>query len=142
MKIQNTTATDFTLTFVHLKIKSSLLLYLLPYLCFLHCLWLSLLARIKLKTFAGLTCLSAPQQFFTMLSRLSILSRQASVTNSWFSLLRLRRSGAKLRWGAIDCCLSLLSCSLSRLSDFRKNSVYIIIFISNWAYLINGYLLN
>ena len=40
--------------------KLSLLLYLLPRLCSLHWLWLSLLARIKLKTFAGSTCLSAP----------------------------------------------------------------------------------
>ena len=40
--------------------KSSSLLYLSLRLCFLHSLLLSLLTRIKLKTFAGSTCLSAP----------------------------------------------------------------------------------
>ena len=49
----NTTAKDFTHTFVILTIKSSLLLDLLPRLCSIHCLWLSLLARIKLKSFVG-----------------------------------------------------------------------------------------
>ena len=38
------------------------MLYLLPRVCFLHCLWLSILARFNKKTFAGSTCLSAPQQ--------------------------------------------------------------------------------
>ena len=41
--------------------KLSPLLYLLPHLCFLHCLWLSITHTLKLKSFAGLTCLSAPQ---------------------------------------------------------------------------------
>ena len=58
----HTTATDSTHTFVKSVNKSSLLLYLLPRLCSLHCLWLSLLARMKLKSFAGSTCLSALQQ--------------------------------------------------------------------------------
>ena len=40
----------------------SSLLYLLPHLCFLHCFWLSLLARINLNSFAGSICLSALQQ--------------------------------------------------------------------------------
>ena len=60
----NTTATDFTHTFVIPAIKSSLLLYLLSCLCSFHCLWLSLLVRFKLKSIEGSTCLSAPQQFY------------------------------------------------------------------------------
>ena len=48
-------------------------MYLLPRFCFLHCLWLSLLARIKLKTLAGRTCLSAPQhpQIFSVIFRIN-----------------------------------------------------------------------
>ena len=45
----NITTTNFTRTSVITDNKLSSLLYLLPRLCFLHCLWLSLLARIKLK---------------------------------------------------------------------------------------------
>ena len=53
--------------------KSSLLLYLLSCLCSLHCLWLSLLARIKLKIIAGSTCISAPQQVLLFIEWLSYI---------------------------------------------------------------------
>ena len=42
--------------------KLSPLLYLLPSLFFLHCLWMSIIHTHKLESFVGSTCLSAPQQ--------------------------------------------------------------------------------
>ena len=57
----NTTTTDLTHV-CRSDNKLKLLLCLLARFCFLHCLWLSLLARFNLKTFAGSMCLSALQQ--------------------------------------------------------------------------------
>ena len=85
----HTTATDFTYTFVIPAIKSSLLLYLLPCLCSFHCLWLSLLARNKLKSIAGSTRFSAPQHSHSMdiwktyQSILCLLKFDKSAVRSW-----------------------------------------------------------
>ena len=49
----NTTATDFTHTFVNTTINCHLCYICHIAFCFLHCLWLSLLARLNLKHLRG-----------------------------------------------------------------------------------------
>ena len=62
----HTTVTDFTYTSVNLAINRHFCCICYFAFCSLHCLWLSLLTCIKLKSFAGSTRLSAPQQLFLL----------------------------------------------------------------------------